>query len=72
MNGEKSLNLILQGENPYTVNAVMRAVVGNDYEKLKGEYSKLEMRFYSLVSAVEDIGYSIEYDENYNVRLRRD
>lgn len=72
MNGEKSLNLILQGENPYTVNAVMRAVVGNDYEKLKQEYSKLEMRLYSLVAAVEDIGYSIEYDENYNVRLRRD
>lgn len=39
--GEKPLNMVLQGENPYIVNSILNLVKGNDYLRLQDEYSKL-------------------------------
>lgn len=39
--GGKPVSLIAEGENPYIVNAVMRALAGNDYQRLASEYSRL-------------------------------
>lgn len=61
--GENPMNLILQGENVYTVNAVMRALQSNDYRRLQEQYYSLEGRLNRLIKAVEEEGYFIEVDE---------
>lgn len=62
-NGDNPLNLILQGENVYTVNALMRALSSNDYQRLSAEYSILSDKFNNLLQAIEDYGLLVECDE---------
>ena len=61
-NGEKPINLMLQGENVYTLNAVLRALSTNDYQRIAEDYSK-------LVTAVKEYGLVIECDESGNLHL---
>lgn len=56
-NGENPISLILQGENPFTVNAIMRAISENDYQRLQNDYNK-------LMSAIYRAGLSIEFDDD--------
>ena len=37
--GEKPLNLLLEGENVHTVNGIVRALISNDYTSLARKYS---------------------------------
>lgn len=68
-NGESALNLVLQGENVYTVNALMRAVSATDYERLAKDYQKLQDDFNLLLDAIEKYGLVIESDENGQILL---
>lgn len=64
--GEAPISLIMQGENPYLVNALMRAITVNDYNRLQSDYTKLKNNFDSLLKALEDSQISIEFDDKEN------
>lgn len=68
-NGDNPLNLILQGENVYTVNALMRALSTTDYQRMSEELATVNARFNMLVQAVENYGLSIECDDDGNIKL---
>lgn len=61
-NGENALNLILQGENPHTVNALMQAIKQNDYNRLNTDYQNLKNRLELITLALEQIGLVIKDD----------
>lgn len=67
--GDSPLNLILEGENVYTVNALMRALSVNDYQRLQNEFNNVSAQLNALIQAVEDYGLSIEADEDGNIKL---
>ena len=69
--GDNALSMILEGENPYVVNAIMRAVNATDYERLQKQYDELQNKFYSLIEAVEKYGLTIEADEDGNIVLNK-
>lgn len=69
-NGANPLSLVLQGENVYTVNALMRTLSTTDYQRVVTELSEVRDRFEKLVDAVDRYGLSIEYDENNELVLR--
>lgn len=62
--GEKPLDLVMQGENVYTINALMRALSANDYQRVANDLSKVTARLNELIEAIYDYGLSIECDEN--------
>lgn len=68
--GEHPLNLILQGENVYTVNAIMKALSTTDYHRLSQQYNEVNSRLNMLTEAVNDYGLSIECDDNGKLILR--
>lgn len=68
-NGDNPLNLILQGENVYTVNALMHALSVTDYQRLQNEFNDVSLRLKTLIQAVEDYGLSIECDDSGNIVL---
>lgn len=55
--GTKPINLILEGENPHTVNAIMKALDITDYQRLNREHKLLSRDFQILLNAVNDLGY---------------
>lgn len=67
--GDNPLNLVLEGENVYTVNALIRALSTTDYERLQADYFKLQGKYDELIAAIEDYGLSISYDDNNNLVL---
>ena len=68
-NGDNPLNLILQGENVYTVNALMKALSITDYQRMSEELATVNARLDMLVQAVENYGLSIECDDDGNIKL---
>lgn len=69
--GDSPLNLILEGENVYTVNAVMRALYGTDYQRVVSELEKVKRQLDMLITAVQDYGLFIECDDAGNIILRK-
>ena len=67
--GENALSLVLQGENPYMVNALMRTLTITDYTRVSEELQKALKRIDDLVSAIHDYGLEIEIDQNGNTIL---
>lgn len=64
--GEKPVNLVLEGRNPFAVNAVMNLVKTNDYTRLQDEYRMLSERyddlndrFEKLLDAIYNAGYYV-------------
>jgi len=70
-NGDSPLSLILQGENVYTVNALMRALSVTDYQRLSEQFNEVSSRLEMLTNAVYDYGLSIECDDDGNIVLRK-
>lgn len=70
-NGDNPLNLILQGENVYTVNALMRALTVTDYQRVTAELSALQEKFDSLINVINDYGLAVECDEQGNLILTK-
>jgi len=70
-NGENPLNLILQGDNVYTVNALMRALSVTDYQRVTDELAKVTAKLDMLTKAVEEYGLVIECDENGELKLSK-
>lgn len=68
-NGDNPLSLILQGENVYTVNALMRALTVTDYQRVSSELARVSEQLSMLTRAVENYGLVIECDENGDLVL---
>lgn len=69
--GEDPLALALQGENPYTVNALLRMLNTTDYQRILGkladlreQYESLSDRFGSLLGVLSANGIQIEFDDD--------
>lgn len=67
--GENPFNLILQGENPYLVNSLVKALSDNDYLRLSRELTESSNYINKLLTAIEDYGLKVEYDSDGNIRL---
>lgn len=67
--GDDPLKLILEGENVFHVNAIMRALTANDYERLTDEYLKLQEKFDKLVDAIDEFGLCVEADKDGNIKI---
>ena len=67
--GENPLSLMFEGENVYTINAVMRALADNDYRRLQGEYNALQAHYEKVMAAMERAGLEIEIgaDDEYKI-----
>lgn len=70
-NGQKPVDLLMQGENPYTLLNVMRLLSGNDYSRLASDYKDLHIqyqnlkdKFDSLVDALNRDGLIVSFDDN--------
>ena len=69
-NGIKPMDLILTGENPYVVNALMRAMSNNDYMRLQDEYNATKSQLFKLEQAIYSYGLVIDEDDEGNILLR--
>lgn len=67
--GDNPMDLIMEGQNVYVVNAVMRAVASNDYQRLQSEAIKLNEEYIKLQKAVADAGLTVELNEDGSYRL---
>ena len=67
--GTSPIELVNTGENVFMVNALMRTLSGNDYQRMQQEYGKLYQQLESLKQAVSDYGLVILSDENGNLCL---
>lgn len=63
-NGQNPVDLVLQGENPYTVMNILRLISGTDYSRLAAEYKKLYDYYQSLIDALNRDGLIVSRDEN--------
>lgn len=63
-NGQNPVDLVFQGENPYTVMNILRLISGTDYSRLSAEYKKLYDDYQSLVDALNRDGLIVSRDEN--------
>ncbi len=70
-NGEDPMQLIMKGENVYTVNAVMRALASNDYNRLAKENDTLKFKLECLERAIYEYGLYIDSDDDGEVVLRK-
>jgi len=73
-NGQKPVDLLMQGENPYTLLNVMRLLSGDDYSRLASDYKELYIqyqnlmdKFDSLVDALNCDGLIVSFDDNGKV-----
>lgn len=63
-NGQNPVDLVFQGENPYTVMNILRLISGTDYSRLAAEYKKLYDENQSLIDALNRDGLIVSRDEN--------
>lgn len=61
--GDTPLSLILEGENPYIINALMRALSGNDYTRISKELEQANNQITALTCAIDRAGFKIVTDE---------
>lgn len=71
-NGTSPINLILQGENPHTVNALMQAISKNDYQALTLKYNSLYLDYENVCTAIVNYGLSVDwYSDDDGVKIAR-
>lgn len=68
-NGEKPVDLIMQGENIYTIGALNRILAEGDYQRVLQDLNLANARFEKLLTAIYAYGLSVESDENGNIYL---
>lgn len=57
--GDNPLNLILEGENPYLVNAMARAMAGYDYQRISDELRQTRFKLHSLIQDIRKHGFDV-------------
>ena len=68
-NGENAIDLVMQGENVFTVNALGRALYANDYNRLVVEFNDLKAKYDAVLSALYDRGFELVVDDDGNYRI---
>lgn len=68
---DNPLSLILQGENVYTVNALMRALTQTDYQRLSNEYAACRSQLDMLMAAIDTYGLIIDSDADGKIYLSK-
>lgn len=61
--GTKPSELVAQGNNPFTVNAVYRSLYASDYSKVANELERVRQRLQALEDAVDEYGLVIVADD---------
>lgn len=69
--GEKPMNLVEKGENPFLVNSLVHVLNNNDYTRLKNQYDELIEQLYRLQNAIENYNLEIYEDITGQLCLRR-
>ena len=67
--GEKAYNLILEGENVHTVNALVKALSITDYERITTENLMLKKSLDNIISEMKNFGYNIKLSGNGDIML---
>lgn len=67
--GDSPLSLILQGENPYLVNALVRALSQSDYENVVSDNVRLRVEVERLYSAISSAGLSVSVLDDGSFKL---
>ena len=62
--GAFPLDLIMEGENVHTINALTRALSVNDYKRLQNAFAELESKYTNLYNAVIQEGYLVYTDKS--------
>lgn len=62
--GKNAFDLLLQGENAYTLINILRLLSGTDYSRLAADYKKLYDDYQSLIDALNRDGLIVSRDEN--------
>ena len=68
--GEDPLNLVLQGENVYMVNALMKALTGTDYQRVVSELNEVRSKLERLEDAIHNSGLVLEINDNGDYVLK--
>lgn len=68
-NGDSAFKLIMEGENVHTVNAIVKAMSGTDYERITKENIALKHALDCIVEEMKQYGYNIRYDDSYRVSI---
>lgn len=67
--GELPMNLMMEGESPFMVNAMVHALHNNEYTNLRNELEALTNKYMQLVQAIKLAGMDIEEDENGKITI---
>lgn len=62
--GQSPVDLLFQGENPYTVMNILRLISGTDYSRLAADYKKLYDDYQSLIDSLNREGLIVSRDDN--------
>lgn len=60
--GDRALDLVLEGENPYMVNSLMRLVSKTDFERLSSDYRSLQSDYNTTIQEIQSLGYVVGDD----------
>ena len=69
--GETALKLALEGENPYTLNAIMHMLANTDYKRIQNELLETQERLDALENAVTRAGFAIVLDDSGQLAIER-
>lgn len=61
--GAKPESLIMQGENVFTINALMRALSSTDYQRLQVMYHELYEKHMKTLIAIGNAGFELKEDD---------
>lgn len=68
--GETAFNLVMQGENVHTVNALVKALSMTDYERITTENIMLKKSIDNIISEMKNFGYFIELRGNGEISIK--
>lgn len=66
--GEKPINLMYEGENVHNINAVVRALSINDYQRLARKYAQLKAKYELMYDEFLKLGYIVTW-ENDKIKI---
>lgn len=69
--GEKPINLMYEGENVHTINAICRALSDNDYRTLAKKYKDLKDRYIKLCDCLYQNDIVIEWDQEERPKIKK-
>lgn len=68
--GKDPMSLIMQGENIYTLNAVIKALQVTDYQRLQNELIDARQKLTDVLNAIEDSNFYLDRDDKNKLVLK--